>query len=71
MRLLALRCLGDLLATHPHFNFRTNIIATIAPYMNSNNNEVHFTSHGGYYHILYAWYIWYIPSILYYEFKSG
>ena len=35
LRDVALRCLCDLLETHPHFNFRTNVIAVILPFMNS------------------------------------
>ena len=33
LSILALRCMCDLLATHPHFNFRTEIISCVVPFI--------------------------------------
>ena len=40
MRRLAVRCLCEILFAHPHFNFRTNIIAVVVPFMNNKDQEV-------------------------------
>ncbi|KAI0241832.1 Nucleolar complex-associated protein 3 [Lamellibrachia satsuma] len=40
MRRLAVRCLLELLETHPHFNFRTNIIALAVPFMDHRDSEL-------------------------------
>ncbi|KAK3095067.1 hypothetical protein FSP39_009879 [Pinctada imbricata] len=40
MKLLALRCLSELLVTHPHFNYRTNIIVVLVPFMNNQDKEI-------------------------------
>jgi hypothetical protein len=37
---LALKCLIQLLCDLPHFNFRSNIIQTLVPLMNSQNDSV-------------------------------
>lgn len=37
---VAIKCLCELLITHPHFNFRNNIIVTLVPYTNSPNQNV-------------------------------
>ena len=36
---LALTCLCELLVTHPHFNFRTNIISVVVPFAAAHNKE--------------------------------
>lgn len=37
---VAIKCLCDLLTTHPHFNFRNNIIVTLVPFATSHNENV-------------------------------
>ncbi|XP_053407293.1 nucleolar complex protein 3 homolog [Mercenaria mercenaria] len=37
---LSVKCLCELLSTHPHFNYRNNIIMVIVPYMNNRNSEI-------------------------------
>ena len=38
--LIAARCLCELLVTHPHFNCRTDVIATVVPLLTSGGAEV-------------------------------
>ena len=40
MRSLAFKCLCELLRAHSHFNYRTNIIAVIVPYMNNKKSKI-------------------------------
>lgn len=40
LRPVAVRCLCDLLASHPHFNFRTDIISCIVPLMCVKTDQV-------------------------------
>ncbi|XP_048745661.2 nucleolar complex protein 3 homolog [Ostrea edulis] len=40
LSVLAARCLCEILRTHPHFNYRNNIISVLVPYMNRGNREV-------------------------------
>ncbi|KAK2177369.1 hypothetical protein NP493_601g01041 [Ridgeia piscesae] len=40
MRRLAVRCLLELLETQPHFNFRTNIIALVVPFMDHRDSQL-------------------------------
>ncbi len=39
---VALRCLTDLLVTHPHFNYRTNIISVIVPFITHKDPKVFY-----------------------------
>ena len=43
MRDLAMKCMCELLVEHPHFNFRTNIIAVIGPFTNHKNQQVKYS----------------------------
>ncbi|XP_052772376.1 nucleolar complex protein 3 homolog [Mya arenaria] len=38
MKELSVKCLCELLVTHPHFNYTNNIIAVIVPFMNNHND---------------------------------
>ena len=37
---IALRCMGELLVRHSHFNYTSNIIQAIVPYLNDKNGEL-------------------------------
>jgi len=37
---VAVRCLCDLLVTHPHFNYRSNIVAVIVPFIVKRDAQV-------------------------------
>jgi len=40
LALLAIKCMSELLVTHPHFNYRTNIVTVLVPLMGSVNEEI-------------------------------
>ncbi|KAK2148093.1 hypothetical protein LSH36_516g00022, partial [Paralvinella palmiformis] len=40
LRELAVRCLCELLITHPHFNYRTNIITVVIPFITHRSNKL-------------------------------
>ncbi|XP_078310966.1 nucleolar complex protein 3 homolog [Crassostrea virginica] len=40
LSVLAARCLCEILKSHPHFNYRNNIIKVLVPYMNRGNKEM-------------------------------
>ena len=40
LRQIAVQCLCQLLITHPHFNYRTNIISVIIPFMLHHDSKV-------------------------------
>lgn len=37
---LSVKCLCELLSTHPHFNYRNNIIMVLVPYSNNRNSKI-------------------------------
>jgi len=37
---LAVKCMSELLVTHPHFNYRTNIVTVLVPLMGSLDEEI-------------------------------
>lgn len=37
---LSLRCLCEMLSSHPHFNYRSNIVTVLVPMMNKRNDEI-------------------------------
>lgn len=42
LQIASVRCLCELLKTHPHFNFSSNIVTLLCPLLTSHNNKVLF-----------------------------
>ena len=40
LALTAIKCMVDLLRTHPHFNFRANLVAALVPRLNHHDKEI-------------------------------
>ena len=40
LRPVAAKCMCELLAAHPHFNFRTDVISCVVPMMSVNTDQV-------------------------------
>lgn len=41
MAVVALKCMGELLTRHTHFNFTTNIIQALVPYLNHHDDDIY------------------------------
>ncbi|XP_076438020.1 nucleolar complex protein 3 homolog [Babylonia areolata] len=40
LMVIAVQCLCSLLTTHPHFNYRSDVVTLLVPYMNHKNSQV-------------------------------